>query len=143
MDDYEYNQNFEENKKDSDSNVEMKDLTEFDEESIKFREKMWGNNYLNKQKVYTGFNRQITISEKLKAIDYAKKHNSIEEAKKFNVNEGSIRYWEKNEKNYKKVDLPTKKITIHKLPSYYGIEERLLKYIETNRKLGNTILFIL
>jgi hypothetical protein len=37
--------------------------------------------------------------------------------------------------------LPTKKITIHggKLPSYYDIEERLLKYLETNWKLGNAI----
>jgi hypothetical protein len=37
--------------------------------------------------------------------------------------------------------LPTKKITIHggKLPSYYDIEERLLKYLEKNWKLGNAI----
>lgn len=99
------------------------------------------DDYSNKNKVYTGFNRQITISEKLRAIDYAKKHNNIEAAKKFNVTEGSIRYWKKNEKNYKEVDLPTKKITIHggKLPSYYDIEKKLLKYVETNRKLGNAV----
>jgi hypothetical protein len=41
MDDYEYNQNFGGNKKDRDSDVEMKDLAELDKESIKFREKMW------------------------------------------------------------------------------------------------------
>ena len=37
--------------------------------------------------------------------------------------------------------MPTKKITIHggKLPSYYDIEERLLKYLEKNWKLGNAI----
>lgn len=39
MDYYEYNQNFGENKKDDDSEAEMKDLIELDEESIKFREK--------------------------------------------------------------------------------------------------------
>ena len=32
MDDYEYNQNFGENKKNSDLDIEMKDLAELDEE---------------------------------------------------------------------------------------------------------------
>ena len=67
----------------------MKDLSELDEESIKFKEKMWNkelNNrknenkikkdeYPNKNRDFTGFNTNIPICEKLKAIDFTKKYN--------------------------------------------------------------------
>ena len=62
---------------------------------------------------YTGFNRRILLSTKLEAIKYAKENNNIKAAQKFNVTEGTIRYWRKN--------------------------KSLLKFIETNRELGNFI----
>ena len=63
MDYYEYNQNFGENKKDDDSDIEMKDLTELDKESIKFREKMW-NKEINERK----------FEYKIKEDDYSNKN---------------------------------------------------------------------
>ena len=45
---------------------------------------------------YTGFNRRILISIKLEAIKYAKENNNVKATQKYNVTEGTIRYWRKN-----------------------------------------------
>ena len=137
-----------------DSDIEMKDLDSLDEESVKVMEKNWNDDI--KERMYqeeidkettpyknsnTGFNRIILISTKLEAINYAKQNNNIKAAQKYNVTEGTIRYWRKKESLYKEIELPTKKITLHsgREADYIDIEPTLLKFIETNRKLGNPI----
>jgi transposase-like protein len=137
-----------------DSDIEMKDLNSLDEESVKIMEKNWNDDI--KERMYqeemdketapnktwnTGFNRRMLISTKLEAIKYVKENNNIKAAQKFNVTEGTIRYWRKNESLYIEAELPTKKITIHdgRKADYIDIESTLLKFIETNRKFGNPI----
>ena len=84
---------------------------------------------------YTGFNRRILISIKLEAIKYAKENNNVKATQKFNVIEGTIRYWRKNKSLFKEVGPPTKIITIH------GCRKANFIKINRNRKSYHSIFF--
>ena len=87
-------------------------------------------------------NTRITIKSKLEAVQFAKMfNNNTQAALKFGVDESTIRRWRAKEEEFKKQSHINTKITLHKgkESKFKSIEQYLINFIDTNRKMGNPI----
>ena len=87
-------------------------------------------------------NRRIPIKRKLEIIEYTKYHGNNEAAKFGGVCTKTIRKWRKNEEDFKNIQDPNKKITLHKgrFKAFdYEAEKQIYEWIAFNRSLGNAV----
>ena len=79
------------------------------------------------------------MSSKLKIIKYAEEHGRIEARDKYNIPESTLRDWLKNKEKFESLDSNKLSLTtLHKgrRPKYPETNNKLIDYIEFNRKLG-------
>jgi len=87
-------------------------------------------------------NTRIPIKNKLEAVQFAKMfNNNSQAALKFGVDESTIRRWRAKEEQFKKQSHINTKITLHKgkVSKFKAIEQHLINFIDSNRKMGNPI----
>ena len=80
-----------------------------------------------------------SIASKLKIIKYAEAHGRVEAREKYRVAESTLRDWLKNKEKFENLDSNKLSLTtLHKGPSpkYPETNNKLIDYIEFNRKLG-------
>jgi hypothetical protein len=103
-------------------------------------QKVFIDNFSPIDKNNTGNNRRITIKEKLNILDEVKAKGRNKTALKYGIAESTLTYWKQQENKLMESNKNIK-IILHKgrKPIYPEIEEKLINFIEFNRKLLNPL----
>ena len=119
------------------------EINNYNFQELEYSEKneIFQNNILGLTKKNTGVNRRITIKKKLQILNEAKANGRNKAALKYNLAESTLTYWKKEEYKLREITDKNKRITIHprRKNIYPEIEEKLINFIEFNRKLLNHI----
>lgn len=129
------------------SNVEYVDINEEIEEmdeNEEYEDEIMEVNFKEENKIPARMNNKKgvkihSISSKLKIIKYAEAHGRVEAQEKYSVPESTLRDWLKNKEKFENLDSTKLSLsTLHKGPSpkYSETNNKLIDYIEFNRKLG-------
>ena len=86
-------------------------------------------------------NRRIPISNKLKAILYAKEHGNHKASKKFNVDRKTIRYWRNQEQELQNAKNKNIRITLKHSGEKRGVKKQKVSSInEITNQINFSIL---